>query len=92
MRSRAGPDFGSLAKGLSEDVSMTDPAVPTRLHRILIKPSHYDDDGYVIEWLRSAIPSNTLAALYGLVADCRDRAVLGPDVDLTISTCWRGSR
>ena len=28
---------------------------------VLIKPSHYDDDGYVIQWLRSAIPSNTLA-------------------------------
>ncbi len=27
----------------------------------LIKPSHYDDDGYVIRWVRSVIPSNTLA-------------------------------
>jgi len=26
-------------------------------HRFcLIKPSHYDDDGYVIQWFRSAIP------------------------------------
>ena len=23
---------------------------------ILIKPSHYDDDGYVIQWFRSPIP------------------------------------
>ena len=30
----------------------------------LIKPSHYDDDGYVIQWLRSWIPSNSLACLY----------------------------
>ena len=37
------------------------------LHLILIKPTHYDDDGYPIQWLRSAIPSNTLAALYGLL-------------------------
>ena len=43
----------------------------------LIKPSHYDDDGYVIQWMRSAIPSNTLAALYGLALDCRERQVLG---------------
>ncbi len=43
----------------------------------LIKPSHYDDDGYVIQWYRSSIPSNTLAALYGLALDCRDRDVLG---------------
>jgi hypothetical protein len=50
----------------------------------LIKPSHYDNDGYVIQWWRSAIPSNTLAALYGLAADCRARRVLGEDVDLEI--------
>ncbi len=50
----------------------------------LVKPSHYDDDGYVIQWFRSAIPSNSLAALYGLARDCAERRVLGPDVDLTI--------
>ncbi|MGI8640777.1 MAG: hypothetical protein ACR2MG_12635 [Pyrinomonadaceae bacterium] len=27
---------------------------------VLIKPSHYDDDGYVIQWFRSAIPSNKI--------------------------------
>ena len=37
---------------------------------LLIKPSHYDDDGYVIRWYRSSIPSNSLASLYGLAADC----------------------
>ena len=37
---------------------------------VLIKPSHYDDDGYVIQWIRSAIPSNTLAVLNGLALDC----------------------
>ena len=25
-------------------------------HFVMIKPSHYDDDGYPIQWLRSAIP------------------------------------
>ncbi|MEK6372163.1 MAG: radical SAM protein [Acidobacteriota bacterium] len=49
---------------------------------LLVKPSHYDDDGYVIQWLRSAIPSNSLAALYGLARDCADRRVLGDDVEL----------
>src|SRR5687767_10063464 len=33
---------------------------------ILVKPSHYDDDGYVIQWFRSTIPSNSLAAVFGL--------------------------
>jgi Radical SAM superfamily len=50
----------------------------------LVKPSHYDDDGYVIQWARSAIPSNTLAVLHGLAADCRDRRVLGAAVDIEI--------
>lgn len=52
----------------------------------LIKPSHYDDDGYVIQWWRSAIPSNTLAVLYGLALDCRERRALGEDVDLEIAS------
>ena len=30
---------------------------------VLIKPSHYDDDGYPIRWLSSYVPSNTLAAV-----------------------------
>ena len=35
-------------------------------HFVMIKPTHYDDDGYPIQWFRSAIPSNTLACLNGL--------------------------
>jgi radical SAM superfamily enzyme YgiQ (UPF0313 family) len=53
---------------------------------VLVKPSHYDDDGYVIQWLRSAIPSNSLAALYGLARDCAERRVLGEGVELEIHT------
>jgi hypothetical protein len=53
----------------------------------LIKPSHYDDDGYVIQWLRSAIPSNTLAVMNGLALDCHERRVLGADVDIEITAC-----
>ena len=51
---------------------------------VLVKPSHYDDDGYVIQWARSAIPSNSLASLYGIAKDCAERAVLGQDVHLEI--------
>ena len=51
---------------------------------VLIKPSHYDDDGYVIQWFRSPIPSNSLAALYGLARDCAARKILGDDVSLEI--------
>ncbi|MCA1408921.1 radical SAM protein, partial [Ensifer sp. BRP08] len=52
---------------------------------MLIKPSHYDDDGYVIRWWRAMIPSNSLAALYGIAADCAERKVLGPDVSIDIT-------
>ena len=51
---------------------------------ILIKPSHYDDDGYVIQWFRSPIPANSLACLYGLARDAKQRDVLGPDYDLDV--------
>ena len=57
----------------------------TTFQLILIKPTHYDDDGYPITWLRSHIPSNTLAALYGLGEDCRQRQILGPDVDIVLT-------
>lgn len=53
----------------------------------LIKPSHYDDEGYVIQWVRSAIPSNTLAVLNGLALDCAQREVLGANVEILISVC-----
>ena len=59
-------------------------AATRRFQLILLKPSHYDDDGYVIRWWRAMIPSNTLAALYGIAADCAERRVLGPDVDIDI--------
>jgi hypothetical protein len=51
---------------------------------VLVKPSHYDDDGYVIQWFRSAIPSNSLAALYGLGRECAEQKVLGEDVAIEL--------
>ena len=42
-----------------------------RFQLLLIKPSHYDDDGYVIRWWRAIIPSNSLAALYSIAAGLR---------------------
>jgi hypothetical protein len=51
----------------------------------LIKPSHYDDDGYVIQWVRNDVPSNSLAVLYGLASECAERRLLGESVDIRIS-------
>ncbi|MGO9991785.1 MAG: B12-binding domain-containing radical SAM protein [Steroidobacteraceae bacterium] len=58
--------------------------VRNRFHVVLIKPSHYHDDGYVIRWWRGLVPSNSLAALHGVALDCAQRHVLGPDVDIEI--------
>src|SRR5262245_1101708 len=61
-------------------------------HFVIIKPAHYDDDGYPIQWLRSAIPSNTLASLYGLAEDACERKVLGPEVDIRLHTYDESNR
>jgi hypothetical protein len=55
-----------------------------RFQLLLIKPSHYDDDGYLIRWWRAMSPANSLAAIYGIAADCAERQVLGPDVAIDI--------
>ncbi len=51
-------------------------------HLFLIKPSHYDDDGYVLQWMRSSIPANTRAAMHGIALACVERRVLGDDVEI----------
>jgi hypothetical protein len=63
---------------------MQSPSIARRFQVALIKPSHYDDDGYVIQWFRSFVPSNSLAVVYGLVEDARVRAALGDDVAIDI--------
>ena len=62
------------------------PQIKTAFHLIMIKPTHYDNSGYPIQWLRSAIPSNTLACLNGLAEDAREREIFGPGVEMKIST------
>ena len=55
-----------------------------RFRLVLVKPSHYDADGYVIRWWRGGMPSNSLACLHGIALDCRERQVLGADFDIDI--------
>src|ERR1700727_395102 len=55
-----------------------------RFRVILVKPSHYDDDGYVIRWYRSPMPANSLASVYGLLDDCAQRKILGSDIAVEI--------
>ena len=57
---------------------------------ILIKPSHYDDDGYVIQWLRSPIPANSLGL--PLRARARCAGARRARARSRRSTSWRSTR
>ena len=57
----------------------------SQFHIEIIKPSHYDHDGYVIQWWRAWIPSNSMACLYAIAQDCGARHVLGADVDIDVT-------
>ena len=54
-------------------------------HVELIKPSHYDDDGYVIQWWKAWIPSNSLSSVYGLTQAIDAARLLGDDVRLEVN-------
>ncbi len=55
------------------------------LRVVLIKPSKYDDEGYVIRFWKGVLPSNTLNVLRGLTEDIKRRRVFG-DMDIQIDT------
>ena len=65
-------------------MSVAAAAVRKRFCLVLVKPTHYCDDGYPITWYRSAIPSNSLACIYGIARDYAEQGVLGDDVDFDI--------
>ncbi|WP_417680649.1 B12-binding domain-containing radical SAM protein [Roseibium sp.] len=54
-------------------------------HIEIIKPSHYDNDGYVLQWWKAWIPSNSMACLYAIAQDSANRKVLGEDVDVVVN-------
>lgn len=60
------------------------PSVSRIVHLLWVKPSHYDDLGYVTQWWRSSLPANSLATLYGIALDCAERRVLGPDIEIRV--------
>ncbi|MGC1621812.1 MAG: radical SAM protein [Pseudolabrys sp.] len=74
VRGHGGGGMWGIMRGTASNV----------FHFVMIKPSHYDDDGYPIQWIRSAIPSNTLACLNALAEDARRRDVLGPGVEFRL--------
>jgi radical SAM superfamily enzyme YgiQ (UPF0313 family) len=55
-----------------------------KLHIYLIKPSQYDDDGFVVRHWRGVLPSNTLACLAGLTEDVIRKKSLGEDLRIEL--------
>ena len=54
------------------------------LHVYLIKPTQYDDDGYVVRHWRGVLPSNTLACMAGLTEDAVAKKRLGESLQVKI--------
>ena len=63
---------------------MSLPRTKRRFQLVLIKPSHYDDEGYVVQWIRSSIPANSLACLYALAQNAAEARCWG-DVEIDIT-------
>ncbi|HEX2713929.1 MAG TPA: radical SAM protein [Candidatus Acidoferrales bacterium] len=55
-----------------------------KLNVYLIKPSQYDDDGYVVRHWRGVLPSNTLACLAGLTEDLVANKTLGESLKVRV--------
>ena len=51
----------------------------------LVKPSHYDDNGYVIQWVKAWIPSDSLACLYGIAEVMAEQHILGDDTEIVVN-------
>jgi hypothetical protein len=56
---------------------------PPIFHVFLVRPSKYDDEGFVIRYWRGVVPNNSLGCLYGLTEDVQQRRELG-EVDVRI--------
>src|ERR1700687_2233819 len=67
-----------------EPRAVSEVAKRRRFLLFLVKPSHYDDDGYVIQWMKSALPSNSLACLFGIAQKSMQDQALGEDIDIEI--------
>jgi hypothetical protein len=69
-----------LGEVLSERKSFKEPITELPLKKfrvVLIKPSKYDDDGYVIRFWKGVLPSNTLNVLHGLTEEVKRSGVFG---------------
>src|SRR5213594_617279 len=61
----------------AQEAEMPKPWRFAKFRIVLIKPSKYDDDGYLIRFWKGVLPSNTLNVLHGLTDDVKERRVFG---------------
>ena len=69
-----------LTEMISEREPLNDSRSKLRFKKfriVLIKPSKYDDDGYVIRFWKGVLPSNTLNVLHGLTEEVKSSGVFG---------------
>ena len=55
-----------------------------KLNLYLIKPTQYDDEGYIVRHWRGVLPSNTLACLAGLTEEVVEKKRLGESVRVAV--------
>lgn len=91
----------TMNRGATPPLAVIDPTAhppgsqPTRLlpaarkyqtlRVVLIKPSKYDDDGYVVRFWKGVYPGNSLNVLHGLTEDIKRRGVF-PDMRIHVDT------
>jgi len=51
---------------------------------VLIQPSRYDDDGYIVRYFKGVLPSNTLACMSSLTADFTGRWKNEKGIDISV--------
>jgi radical SAM superfamily enzyme YgiQ (UPF0313 family) len=73
-----------ISRQPEEESAPGDVQVLKKLHIYLVKPSQYDDEGYVVRHWRGVLPSNTLACLAGLTEDVVARKLLGESLKVKI--------
>src|SRR3989442_8334763 len=77
--------LNELTSTAQEKLSMSEPAGTDKFRIVLVKPSKYDDDGYLIRFWKGVLPSNTLNVLHGLTDDVKERRVFG-DLPIEVTT------
>ena len=77
-----GPGSGMTQLSLNQPAQGNDSRA-ARLVVILVRPSRYDDEGYVVRHFRGVLPSNTLSCLNSLTEDAARHGALG-EVDVHV--------